>query len=33
MFPMIFYDGKFLGGYAETKEHYDKSSAFTNTEF
>ena len=29
-FPIIFHDGKFLGGYADTKEHYDKANAFTN---
>lgn len=28
MFPMIFYDGEFLGGFAETKEHYEKQKAF-----
>jgi len=35
MFPMIFFDGKFLGGFAETKEHYEKglAHAFTNTDF
>ena len=29
-FPMIFHDGKFLGGYAETKEHYEKACAFAD---
>jgi len=29
-FPMIFYDGKFLGGYTDSKEHYEKANAFTN---
>ena len=33
MFPMIFYDGKFLGGFSETKDHYEKASAFSNTDF
>lgn len=32
-FPMIFHNGKFLGGYAETKEHYEKVNAFTNDSF
>lgn len=27
-FPMIFKDGKFLGGYNETKTHYEKENAF-----
>jgi len=29
-FPMIFHDGKFIGGFTETKAHYDKSNAFNN---
>lgn len=24
MFPMIFYDGKFIGGYSDTQEYIDK---------
>lgn len=27
-FPMIFKDGKFLGGYNEAKTHYEKENAF-----
>lgn len=27
-FPMVFFDGKFIGGYNETKTNYDKFLAF-----
>ena len=27
-FPMIFHNGDFIGGFTETKEHYEKQSAF-----
>jgi len=27
-FPMIFHNGNFLGGFTETKEYYEKQSAF-----
>lgn len=27
-FPMIFYDGTFIGGYTETKEHVAKLTCF-----
>jgi glutaredoxin len=27
-FPMIFKDGKFLGGFTETKTYFDKETAF-----
>jgi glutaredoxin len=29
-FPMIFHNGKFLGGYSETKTYYDKELAKTD---
>uniref|UniRef100_A0A6C0JI22 Glutaredoxin domain-containing protein n=1 Tax=viral metagenome TaxID=1070528 RepID=A0A6C0JI22_9ZZZZ len=29
-FPIIFKDGKFLGGFSETKTHYEKEKAFTD---
>jgi glutaredoxin len=30
MFPMIFKDGVFIGGFNETKVYYDKENAFKN---
>jgi glutaredoxin-related protein len=27
-FPMIFHNGDFIGGFSETKEYYEKQSAF-----
>jgi glutaredoxin len=27
-FPMIFHNGNFLGGFTDTKEYYEKQSAF-----
>ena len=27
-FPMVFYDGKFIGGFTETKEWINKKNAF-----
>lgn len=27
-FPMIFHNGDFIGGFTETKEYYEKQSAF-----
>jgi len=32
-FPMVFYDGKFIGGFAEIKLHFDKLSCFSNDDF
>jgi glutaredoxin len=29
MFPMIFYDGVFIGGYSDTKEYVEKKLSFT----
>lgn len=29
-FPMIFYDGKFIGGYTETQVYHDKKTAFND---
>ena len=28
-FPMVFFDGKFIGGFTETKKYYEKSNAFS----
>lgn len=32
LFPMIFYDGKFLGGYKELEEFFIIINTFTNTD-
>jgi glutaredoxin len=32
-FPMVFYEGKFIGGYAETHHHLDKLLCFNNDDF
>ena len=32
-FPMVFYEGKFIGGYAETHHHFDKLLIFNNDDF
>ena len=32
-FPMVFYDVKFLGGFAETQQHFDKLLSFNNDDF
>ena len=32
-FPMVFYDAKFLGGLAETQQHFDKLLSFNNDDF
>lgn len=32
-FPMVFYDGKFIGGFNETQQHFDKLLCFANDEF
>jgi glutaredoxin len=29
-FPMIFHKGTFIGGFTETKQYYEKTSAFDN---
>ena len=29
-FPMVFKDGKFIGGFTETKLHFDKLECFCN---
>lgn len=33
MFPMIFKDGKFIGGFSELKPFYEKEQASKNLEF
>ena len=32
-FPMVFKDGKFIGGFTETKLHFDKLSCFCGDDF
>ncbi len=32
-FPMVFKDGNFIGGYAETHHHFDKLLNFNNDDF
>lgn len=32
-FPMVFYDGNFLGGFAETQLHFDKLLSFNDVNF
>ena len=32
-FPMVFKDGKFIGGFTETKLHFDKLECFGNVDF
>jgi glutaredoxin len=32
-FPMVFYNGKFIGGFTETKLHFDKLLSFNNDDF
>jgi glutaredoxin len=29
-FPMVFFDGEFIGGYTETKVWYERMNAFSN---
>jgi len=33
VFPMIFYNGTFIGGYPETREQVDKLTSFDNDAF
>ena len=33
VFPMIFYNGTFIGGYTETKEHVAKLTCFDDSAF
>jgi glutaredoxin len=33
IFPMVFYDGKFIGGFVETQQHFDKLLSFNNEDF
>jgi glutaredoxin len=33
IFPMVFKDGKFIGGFTETKLHFDKLECFCNDDF
>ena len=30
MFPMVFFNGQFIGGYTETESHYTKMDAFVD---
>ena len=32
-FPMVFNDAKFIGGFTETQEHFDKLLSFNNDDF
>ena len=32
-FPMVFYEGKFIGGFAETQHHFDNLLYFSNDDF
>jgi len=32
-FPMIFYDGEFVGGFTDVKDHYEKRLCFAEDEF
>ena len=32
-FPIVFYDGKFIGGFTETQQHFDKLLCFDNDDF
>jgi glutaredoxin len=32
-FPMVFKDGKFIGGFSETQLHFDKLLYFNNDDF
>jgi glutaredoxin len=32
-FPMVFYNGEFIGGFDEIKTYKEKQDAFLNTEF
>lgn len=32
-FPIIFYEGKFLGGFKETQKHYEMNKAFDDYGF
>lgn len=33
MFPIVFYDKKYVGGYKETEKHYNMMSAFSSDTF
>jgi glutaredoxin len=33
MFPIVFFQGKFVGGYTETEVHYNRNSAFSDNMF
>jgi glutaredoxin len=30
MFPVVFFEGKFIGGYQDTEYHYNRLNAFSN---
>jgi len=32
-FPMVFYDGEFVGGFTEAKVHFEKQVCFAEDEF
>jgi glutaredoxin len=33
IFPMVFYDGRYIGGYTETEQHYNMNAAFSDNVF
>jgi glutaredoxin len=33
VFPIVFYEEKYIGGYSETEKHYNMMSAFSNNDF
>jgi glutaredoxin len=33
IFPMVFYEGQYIGGYAETEKHYNMNAAFSDNVF
>lgn len=33
VFPMVFHEGTFIGGFQDTINHYDVINAFTDTDF
>jgi glutaredoxin len=33
VFPIVFFEGKYIGGYADTEYHYSRLNAFSNDIF
>lgn len=33
MFPIVFFEGKYIGGYSDTEHHYNRLEAFSNDVF